>query len=138
MTVLATEPLSIADAAAKTGISTHTLRFYEREGLLTAPVARNGSGWRRYSPKDLEWIVVCTKLRATGMPLRAIRRYAELVRSGPGNEVERLALLEEHQSVLRARLAELRENMELIDYKVDVYKKRLADGDADELWSAQR
>jgi DNA-binding transcriptional MerR regulator len=77
----------------------------------------------------------CTKLRATGMPIRTIRRYAQLVSAGPGNEQERLALMEAHRAEVTAKLAQLQENLELIDHKIDVYRGRLAAGDADQLWA---
>ena len=117
--------LTIAEAAAEAGVSVHTLRYYERAGLLT-PIERNGSGHRRFSPEDLEWIVVCTRLRATGMPIRRIRQYADLVRAGDGNEAERLALLEAHREEVRERLREVRRHLELIDCKIDLYTERLA------------
>jgi DNA-binding transcriptional MerR regulator len=117
--------LTIAEAAAEAGVSVHTLRYYERAGLLT-PIERNGSGHRRFSPEDLEWIVVCTRLRATGMPIRRIRQYADLVRAGDGNEADRLALLEAHREEVRERLREVRRHLELIDYKIDLYTERLA------------
>ncbi len=119
--------MTIAEVARETDLSIHTLRYYERAGLLI-PVERNGLGHRRYSAKDIEWIGVCTKLRATGMPISQIRRYAELVREGPGNEAERLALLEAHGEVVRGRLIEIRRNLELIDHKIGVYRERLAGG----------
>lgn len=116
--------MTIAEAAAATGVSVHTLRYYERAGLL-APVERNGSGHRRFSEHDLEWVVVCTRFRATGMPIRRIRDYAELVREGEGNEAERLALLEEHRADVLAQLAGVRKNLELINHKVSLYRKKL-------------
>jgi DNA-binding transcriptional MerR regulator len=127
--------LSIAEAAHRTGVSVHTLRYYERAGLVVTRVDRNAAGRRRYRKLDLDWIKICTKLRATGMPIRSIRRYAELVSSGRGNEQERLALLEAHRAEVVARIAELNENLELIDHKLDVYRGRLAAGDADRLWA---
>jgi DNA-binding transcriptional MerR regulator len=129
---------SIAEAAHRTGISVHTLRYYERAGLVVTPVDRTGGGQRRYHDLDLKWIVVCTKLRATGMPIRFIRRYAELVAAGPGNEEERLALLETHRADVLARLAEVQENLKLIDHKIDVYRGRIDAGDADQLWAPSR
>ena len=116
--------MTIAQAAREAGVSVHTLRYYERAGLLS-PIERNGSGHRRFSPEDVEWVVVCGKLRATGMPIRRIREYAELVRAGDGNEAERLALLEAHREDVRARLREVRRNLELIDYKIDLYRGKL-------------
>ena len=130
--------LSIAEAARRTGVSVHTLRYYERAGLVVTTVDRTAGGWRRYHQLDLDWIVLCTKLRATGMPIKAIRRYAQLVSAGPGNEQERLALLEAHRSDVTAKLAEIRENLELIDHKIGVYRGRLAAGDADQLWAPSR
>jgi DNA-binding transcriptional MerR regulator len=127
--------LSIGEAALRTGLSVHTLRYYERVGLVVTPVDRTTGGRRRYHRFDLEWIRICTKLRATGMPIKAIRRYAELVSAGHGNEKERLALMEAHRADVIAKLAELEENLRLIDHKIDVYRGRLAAGDADQLWA---
>jgi DNA-binding transcriptional MerR regulator len=130
--------LSIAEAAHRTGVSVHTLRYYERAGLVVTAVDRTSGGRRRYHQLDLDWIVICTRLRATGMPIRTIRRYAELVSAGPGNEQERLALLEAHRAEVTAKLARTRENLKLIDHKIDVYRGRLAAGDADRLWAPSR
>ena len=127
--------LSIAEAARRTGVSAHTLRYYERAGLVVTTIDRTAGGRRRYQQQDLYWITLCTKLRATGMPIRTIRRYAQLVAAGPGNEQLRLALLEAHRAEVTARLAELQENLKLIDHKIDVYRGRLAAGDADQLWA---
>jgi DNA-binding transcriptional MerR regulator len=127
--------MSIAEAARRTGVSVHTLRYYERAGLVITAVDRTAGGRRRYDEDDLKWISVCTKLRATGMPIKTIRRYAELVSAGPGNEHERLALLESHRADVTAKLEETRENLMLIDRKIDVYRGRLAAGDADRLWA---
>jgi DNA-binding transcriptional MerR regulator len=130
--------LSIAEAARRTGVSVHTLRYYERAGLVVTNVGRTTSGRRRYHQLDLDWIHVCTRLRATGMPIKAIRRYAQLVSAGYGNEQERLALLEAHRADVIAKVAELQENLKLIDHKIDVYRGRLAAGDADQLWAPRR
>ncbi len=130
--------LTIAEAARRTGVSVHTLRYYERAGLVVTTVDRTAGGRRRYHRLDLEWINVCTRLRATGMPIRSIRRYAQLVSAGYGNEQERLALLEAHRDEVTAKLAELAENLKLIDHKIDVYRGRIAAGDADQLWAPRR
>lgn len=127
--------VSIAEAARRTGVSVHTLRYYERAGLVVTSVDRTATGRRRYHRLDLQWIMVCTRLRATGMPIRTIRRYAELVSAGRGNEQERLALLEAHRADVTAKLAEIQEHLRLIDHKIDVYRGRLEAGDADRLWA---
>jgi DNA-binding transcriptional MerR regulator len=129
------EGVSIAEAARRSGVSVHTLRYYERAGLVVTPVDRTQAGRRRYRQLDLDWINICTRLRATGMPIRSIRRYAELVSAGPGNEQERLALLEAHRGEVAARLAQIQQSLRLIDHKIDVYRGRLAAGDADQLWA---
>jgi DNA-binding transcriptional MerR regulator len=130
--------LTIAEAARRTGVSVHTLRYYERAGLAVTTVDRTAGGRRRYHQLDLDWITVCTRLRATGMPIKSIRRYAELVSAGRGNEQERLALMEAHRADVTAKLAEIQENLKIIDHKIDVYRDRLAAGDADRLWAPNR
>ncbi|WP_327092660.1 MerR family transcriptional regulator [Nonomuraea sp. NBC_01738] len=132
------EGVSIAEAARRTGVSAHTLRYYERAGLVVTPLDRTSGGRRRYHRLDLEWITVCARLRATGMPIRAIRRYAELVAAGHGNERERLALMESHRSDVATRITELQDNLRLIDHKIGVYRGRLDTGDADRLWAPDR
>jgi DNA-binding transcriptional MerR regulator len=112
--------LTIAEAAERTGLTAHTLRYYERDGLLLG-VSRAGSGHRRYSERDLDWIELITKLRATGMPIREIRRYAELVRNSAGNERERLDLLAAHRERVRRSLAEVTEHLAAIDRKIDYH-----------------
>jgi DNA-binding transcriptional MerR regulator len=127
--------ISIAEAASRTGVSAHTLRYYERAGLVITDIGRTSGGRRRYHQVDLDWIAVCTKLRATGMPIKAIKRYAELVAEGHGNEQERLALMEAHQADVTAQIAELQQNLKLINHKINVYRGRLAANDADRLWA---
>ncbi|MGW4586483.1 MerR family transcriptional regulator [Amycolatopsis thermoflava] len=130
--------LSIGEVARRTGLSVHTLRLYEREGLLASPVARNASGRRVYREADVEWLRYCTRFRASGMPLEEIRRFAALVRQGRGNESERLALLREHEERVRARIAELQESLAVIRHKVAVYEEHVAEGRAAGLWEPAR
>jgi DNA-binding transcriptional MerR regulator len=130
--------MSIAEAARRAGVSVHTLRYYERAGLVVTTVDRTATGRRRYHQPDLDWIIVCTRLRATGMPIKTIRRYAQLVSAGRGNEEQRLALLESHRAEVTAKLAEIQDNLKLIDHKIDVYRGRLAAGEADQLWAPRR
>ena len=115
---------TIGEAAEKCGLSQHTLRWYERIGLL-APVERGSDGRRRFSDRDLDWLSLLTKLRATGMPVRDMQRYAELVRSGAG-EAERIELLKRHREEVRRSLATQRECLKLLDSKISFYGSRLA------------
>jgi len=116
--------LTIADAAKASGITAHTLRYYEKAGLLE-PIDRNGSGHRRYREGDLERIRFLTKLRATGMPIREIRRYAELMGKGEKTNGERLAMLEAHRRTVLAQLEETARNLDLIEWKINFYRERL-------------
>lgn len=118
----------------RTGLSVDALRFYEREGLLPDTVERTSDGRRAYRESDVEWIVNCTRFRASGMPIATIRRFAELVRCGRGNERERLALLREHQQIVVDRIAELTESLALIVGKVETYESALESGTATDLW----
>lgn|SRR5450755_2126955 len=117
--------LTIADAAKASGLSAHALRYYERAGLLD-PIDRNESGHRRYRDEDLERIRFLTKLRETGMPIREVRRYAELLRVGERTNAERLALLEAHREAVLTQLEETAKNLDLIEWKIDLYRDRLA------------
>jgi len=112
--------LTIAEVAERTGLTRHTLRYYERDGLMLS-VGRADSGHRRYSERDLGWIELITKLRATGMPIREVRRYAGLVRAGDGNEDERLALLRAHRERVRAQLDMMAAYLEAVDMKISYY-----------------
>jgi DNA-binding transcriptional MerR regulator len=114
--------LTIAEAAEQTGLSADTLRYYERDGLMLASVLRSASGHRRYSDSDLTWIQMITRLRATGMPIRDVRRYAALVRDGIGNEAERLDLLKAHRARVEAQLVEVTGHLRAIDHKIGVYE----------------
>lgn len=130
--------LAIAEAARRAGVSVYTLRYYERAGLMATTPQRTTGGSRRYHAADLKWIRICTRMRAIGMPIDLIRRYAELVRAGAGNEEQRLELLESHRTQVAADIALLTKQLELIDHKIDVYRGQLADGNASDLWSAPR
>ena len=118
-------PLSIAEAAEATGLTTHTLRYYERDGLLLGAVDRSASGHRRYTEHDLGWIAMITRLRSTGMPVRDVRRYADLVRAGDGNEDERLELLKDHRARVEEQLREVTGHLRAIDHKIGIYEGRL-------------
>ncbi|WP_433170009.1 MerR family transcriptional regulator [Actinoallomurus sp. CA-150999] len=119
--------LTIGQVAERTGLSVHALRFYEREGIFVSPVRRGTGGRRVYSEDDVDWLTVCIILRASGMPLPAIRRYTELVREGAGNEEERLALMRRHQERVTAQIADLTRCLDLINHKVGVYEDVLAE-----------
>jgi DNA-binding transcriptional MerR regulator len=107
--------LTIAEATEVSGLTAHTLRYYERAGLLEPRRAENGH--RRFTDDDLQRVHFVQKLRATGMPIRDVRRYFA---SEPG---ERLQILREHRRHVVTELEELAGALELIDFKIDLYRK---------------
>ncbi|MFG3252514.1 MerR family transcriptional regulator [Streptomyces sp. NPDC048172] len=129
------QELGIGDVAERTGLSVHTLRLYEREGLLIEPVRRSSGGHRVYTEPDVEWLINCTRFRASGMPLATIRRYVELARQGPGNEAERLEILRRHERRIAERVDELTACLGLIRRKVGVYEELVADGVTEDPWT---
>ncbi|MFD4470237.1 MerR family transcriptional regulator [Rhodococcus sp. NPDC058505] len=118
--------MTIAEVVARTGLTAHTLRYYERDGLMLAEIGRASSGHRRYTAFDVAWIELITRLRATGMPIREIQRYAALVRAGDGTEPDRLELLLAHRGRVLAQLAEVTEHLAALDTKIGVYTERVA------------
>jgi DNA-binding transcriptional MerR regulator len=116
---------SIQEVADKTGLSAHTLRYYERIGLIDS-VSRADNGHREYSPDDLGWIEFLKKLRTTGMPIRTMQRYAALQAEGEHTVFERLAILREHRDKIKADLDELMQYLDVIEYKVQFYQQVVA------------
>ena len=114
--------LSIADAAARSGLSAHTLRYYERAGLLPH-IDRDHAGRRRFSEEHLDWIRFLTYLRATGMPIRRMKEYVGLVQAGPHTADERRALLEAHRDTVVHQMDRLSESLIAIEQKIAYYTK---------------
>ena len=124
--------LTIRQAVAAIGLSDHTLRYYERIGLIH-PIDRAENSHRRYSAHDLGWIEFLTKLRAPGMPIKQMLAYAELQRQGDKSLPERLAILEAHRRKVQAHLAELQEHLQLIGGKIEYYRSFLAEKGMDKV-----
>ena len=113
--------LPIGEVASRTGLTVHTLRYYEGIGLLDR-VERDAGGRRQFTEDDLGWIELLTKLRRTGMPIAEMVRYAELVRQGPSTYDERLTLLERHRERVVAQAAELDACLRVVDHKIGIYR----------------
>ncbi|NBE83713.1 MerR family transcriptional regulator [Micromonospora rubida] len=114
--------LSVGGAAEMVGLTTYTLRWYEQEGLV-APVGRDSAGRRRYTAADVEWLRLLTRLRRTGMPVRDMRRYAELARQGDRTLAARRALFEAHRDRVRRQIGELEEDLKVLNRKIDMYQR---------------
>ncbi|MEU5534771.1 MerR family transcriptional regulator [Streptomyces sp. NPDC020362] len=111
---------TISEVVAFTGLTAHTLRWYERIGLMPH-VDRSHTGQRRYSNRDLDWLDLVTKLRLTGMPVADMVRYAELVREGEQTYGERRQLLESTRRDVVTRIAELHDTLAVLDRKISFY-----------------
>lgn len=114
---------TISEVAEVTGLSAHTLRWYERIGLMPH-VDRSHTGQRRFTNRDLDWLNFVGKLRLTGMPVADMVRYAELVRLGDHTYDDRRALLEGTRTDVVRRIAELQDTLAVLDHKIDMYAER--------------
>ncbi|MFD4029109.1 MerR family transcriptional regulator [Streptomyces sp. NPDC058637] len=111
---------TISEVVALTGLTAHTLRWYERIGLMPH-VDRSHTGQRRFSNRDLDWLAFVGKLRLTGMPVADMVRYAELLREGEHTFEERQELLEATRRDVKARIVELQDTLAVLDFKIDFY-----------------
>ena len=124
--------MKIGELAKRSGLSAHTIRYYERIGLL--PYAgRDRAGQRDYDLSILSWIEFLGRLKTTGMPIREMLRYAELRERGSGTGAERRALLEQHRERVRTHVDELNACLLILDTKIGGYaetEQRMKDYDA--------
>ena len=120
MSIQTAPEMTIAEAAERSGLSAHTLRYYERIGLIH-PVERDPGGHRRYGHDDLEWLAFLTRLRRTGMPIRQMVEYAELVRAGSQTVARRREMLERHRASIRSQMTELEETLAVLERKIEMY-----------------
>ena len=126
--VVPVEGLTIGEVARATGLPVSTLRFYERRGLMLDPTPRDPGNRRRYDESDLAWIGGLLMLRATGMPVSAMRELAELSRRA-GTEGDRLRILQAHRELVLARWEETRRHLAALDRKIDAYRRAIAGGE---------
>ena len=115
---------SIRAVCEKTGLTAHTLRYYEKEGLLTG-VARSTGGFRQYSDEDMEWLGLVCCLKNTGMPLQEIARFVRLAHEGDCTLEERVELLKDHREKLIGRMEEMQRYLEKITWKVNFFSGKL-------------
>ncbi len=117
--------MDITEISRLSGLSVDTIRFYEKSGMLP-PIARDGRGWRRFNPGTVEWLCNLGRLRATGMPLHDMRRFAALVHSDGANTAEaaqeRLTILRRHAERLVARQQELDACVAYLNNKIVIYE----------------
>jgi DNA-binding transcriptional MerR regulator len=113
---------TIRTMAARCGMTTHTLRYYERVGLIQ-PVGRARNGHRRYSDADEAWLNFLHCMRATNMPIREMQRYAALREHGEATTLERRKILEDHRATIAAQIVALEKAHALLNHKIENYRK---------------
>lgn len=113
---------TIRTMAARCSMTTHTLRYYERVGLIQ-PVGRARNGHRRYSDADEAWLNFLHCMRATNMPIREMQRYAALRENGDDTTLERRKILEDHRAVIAAQIVALEKAHALLNHKIENYRK---------------
>ena len=118
--------MRISEVAERTGLTISTIRFYEKSGLCPF-VERGADGKRSFSKTDADWLELLASLRATGMPMNGMRRFAELYASGDTTIRERKAALLSHRQSLEERQAELERCRVILDRKLRKYDEILGD-----------
>ena len=114
---------SIGEFSKVTGLGIHTLRYYEHENLIIP--LRNSSNRRRYSEKDIAWIAFIKRLKATGMPIKEIKKYAALRAKGDVTLSERMEMLMQHRQSLDERIRQLQEHEAMLDEKISFYRQEI-------------
>jgi len=112
---------SINEVARKFALSAHTLRFYDKEGLMPF-IGRDKSGNRVFTETDLNWVAMVCCLKDTGMSIKEIKQYADWCMEGMQTIDERKAMLVDHRKQVVRKIEELKKNLDLIDSKIAVYE----------------
>ncbi|MCL6604674.1 MAG: MerR family transcriptional regulator [Paenibacillus sp.] len=113
---------TIQQISEMTGLTAHTLRYYEKIGLLYG-VNRDTNGYRQYSESDISWIYFLLRLRVTGMKVSDMKRFSDLRNQGEATINARRKLLETHQRNVLTQINELKNNLKMIDEKIELYKR---------------
>ncbi len=121
---------SIGQIAHKTGLSTHTLRYYEKEGLLPF-IRKNSAGLRVFSDNDLGWLGMIECLKETGMPLKGIKQYIDWFIEGDSTLSQRLDMFQKQKKRIEEQIALLQKHMERINYKISLYEEAVKKGSLD-------
>ena len=116
--------MKIGEVSKKYDLSTDTLRFYEKVGLIP-PVNRNQSGIRDYSEADLRRVEFIKCMRGAGLPIEALTQYMNLVMQGDKTIEARKEILIDQRDLLVARIQEMQKTLDLLDYKIKVYEEAL-------------
>ena len=114
--------MTISEISARTNVSIHTLRYYEKEGLLKG-IQRNNAGHRTFSKRDLEWVIWIKRLKSTGMSLIQMREFSNYRENGHQGLKPRRKMLEQHTKHIHQQISAHEAALEIVNYKIDAYKK---------------
>ena len=115
---------SIQEVSKKTGLTAHTLRYYEKEGLLSG-VERTQGGFRQYTDEDLERLGLICCLKNTGMSIQEIARFVQLTQEGEHTLEERVELLRAHRERVLERMAEMQKHLDKVTWKLNFFTEKL-------------
>ena len=113
---------TIKQISEKTNLTEHTIRYYDREGLIPL-ITRTKSGIRQFSEDDLEWINLICCLRNSGMPLQEIKEFMQLCLKGKDSLEERRELLIRHRTRIQEQMANLDNSLNIVNFKIEHYKE---------------
>ncbi len=114
---------SIGDFSKLTNLSIHTLRYYEKENLISPE--RNSANRRRYTENDVKWVEFIKRLKDTGMPVKEIKHYSELRSKGDSTLAERMEMLIQHRQFLNEQISKLQEHQLKLNDKIDFYREKI-------------
>lgn len=123
----AAQEFGIGELAARSGRSTHTIRWYDAQGLIPG-VLRDAAGRRRFTGRHVQWLAFVERLRSTGMSIAQIHAYTRLVQQGPRNLAPQRALLAAHRERVAGTIAAWQDSLALIDAKLAFYDTWIATG----------
>ena len=115
---------TIQEVSKKTGLTAHTLRYYEKEGLLSG-VERTQGGFRQYTDEDLERLSLICCLKNTGMSIQEIARFVQLTHEGGHTLKERVELLREHRERVLERIEEMQKHLDKVTWKLNFFSEKL-------------
>lgn len=114
---------TIGQIAKKTNLSIHTLRYYEKEGIVPF-VKRNDNGLRAYEDEHIEWFKFLCCLRETGMSIAQLKEFADLSLGGYGTIDQRIHMLNEQRNKIESQVDTLKSYIAMINFKIDMYTKQ--------------
>lgn len=118
---------TIKEAAKISGINPHTIRFYDRQGLLPF-MQRDPNGIRQFSDLDMECLEIITMLKSTGMTIKGIKKYLDLCVLGDTELEKRLQFMQDHKAEVERQMDEYKKYMEIIGYKIWYYETAIKAG----------